>query len=355
MRLAVIGTGWIGGIRAHNCAGHPRVRELHVADIDPSRAEEVAARTGARSWTTDYRELIDRVDAVIVSAAPETTHYRISRDVLRAGKHVLLEKPMGLRIEEADELIVLARQAGVKFAIGYTQRFNPKFAYLKQCVEEGTLGKPVTAMVSRHVTRAIGHKVAERGALGPAQMEGTHDIDLVLWWLDPDRPRRVYAQSTDGIMREPHGLPDCTWILVTMHSGVTFTIGSNWNLPLEGPGFSSAAIEFVGTDGAVFIDDGHRDVLVSTVQHGLRRSLSTMPGQQVGHVYAGSMEAETRAFIDAVALDQPVLVTPDQARQVMEVTLAADLSATTGQPVDLPLRAGVHPAADLPEHILRLG
>jgi predicted dehydrogenase len=121
----------------------------------------------------------------------------------------------------------------------------------------------------------------------------------------------------------------------------TFTIGSNWNLPLEGPGFSSAAIEFVGTEGAVFIDDGHRDVLVSTVQHGLWRSLSTMPGQQVGHVYAGGMEAETRVSIDAVALDRPVLVTPDQARQVVEVTLAADLSATRGQPVDLPLHAGV--------------
>jgi hypothetical protein len=64
----------------------------------------------------------------------------------------------------------------------------------------------------------------------------------------------------------------------------------------RGPGLSSAAIEFVGTEGAVFLDDGRRDVLVSTVQHGLRRSLSTMAGQQVGHVYTGAMEAETRAL-----------------------------------------------------------
>jgi scyllo-inositol 2-dehydrogenase (NAD+) len=245
---------------------------------------------------------------------------------------------MGLRLDEADELIALAREARVKFAIGYTQRFNPKFAYLKQSVANGTLGRPVTAMVSRHLTRAIGNKIAGRGELGPAQMEGTHDIDLLLWWLEPDLPRRVYAQSTDGIMREPHGLPDCTWMLVTMNSGVTFTVGSNWNLPLESPGFSSAAIEFVGTDGAVFIDDGHRDLLVSTVEHGLSRPMSTMPGQHVGHVYGGAMEAETRAFIDAVAFDRPVLVTPDQARRVMEVTLAADLSAELGRPVELPLQ-----------------
>jgi scyllo-inositol 2-dehydrogenase (NAD+) len=339
INVAVVGTGWIGGIRAANCASHPLVRELHVADADANRAETLAARTGARSWTTDYRELIERVDAVIVSAAPETTHYPITRDALSAGKHVLLEKPMGLRLEEADELIALARQAGVKLAIGYTQRFNPKFAYLKQSVVDGTLGRPVTAMVSRHITRAIGNKIAGRGGLGPAQMEGTHDIDLLLWWLEPDLPRRVYAQSSDGIMREQHGLPDCTWMLVTMESGVTWTVGANWNLPLESAGFSSAAIEFVGTEGAVFIDDGHRDLLVSTVQHGLTRPLSTMPGQDVGHVYSGAMEAETRAFIDAVAFDRPVLVTPAQARRVMEVTLAADLSAAQGRPVDLPLRA----------------
>jgi predicted dehydrogenase len=73
------------------------------------------------------------------------------------------------------------------------------------------------------------------------------------------------------------------------------------------------------------------------VRDGLKRPMGTMPGQQVGHVYQGAMDAETRSFIDAVARDEPVLVTPTQARQVMEVTLAADLSVERGAPVDLPL------------------
>jgi scyllo-inositol 2-dehydrogenase (NAD+) len=270
-----------------------------------------------------------------VSSAPETTHYPIAREWLQAGKHVLLEKPMALELEEADELIALAN--GKKFAIGYTQRWNPKYAYLKQCVVEGTVGQPVTAMISRHITRAIGAKIAGRGDLGPVQMEGTHDIDLLLWWLEPARARRVYAQSADGIMRQQYGLPDCTWTMVTLDSGATFTVGSNWNLPLETPGLSSTTVEFVGTDGAVFVDEGHRDLLVSTVKSGLQRPLGTMPGQQVGHVYQGAMDAETRHFIDCVALDQPVLVTPTQARHVMEVTLAADLSVARAAPVDLPL------------------
>jgi predicted dehydrogenase len=71
---------------------------------------------------------------------------------------------------------------------------------------------------------------------------------------------------------------------------------------------------------------------------GMVLPLSTMPGEQVGHVYQGPMEAETNFFIGAVALDRPVLVTPEQARQVTEVTLAADLSAERQQPVSLPLK-----------------
>ena len=90
----------------------------------------------------------------------------------------------------------------------------------------------------------------------------------------------------------------------------------------------------------MFIDDSHRDVLLTTVGKGLMRPLSTMPGQPVGHVYQGPMQDETRAFVEAVALDQPVLVTPEQALRVMEVTLAADLSAERGEPLDLPLPRG---------------
>jgi predicted dehydrogenase len=75
------------------------------------------------------------------------------------------------------------------------------------------------------------------------------------------------------------------------------------------------------------------------MQKGMVLPLSTMPGEQVGHVYQGPMQAETIHFLEAVALDRPVLVTPEQARQVMEVTLAADLSAELHQPVNLPLES----------------
>jgi len=99
----------------------------------------------------------------------------------------------------------------------------------------------------------------------------------------------------------------------------------------------STTIEFVGSEGALLIDDTHRDVIQSTMNGGIVFPMSTMPGEQVGHVFAGSMDAETTHFLDAVARDKPVMVTPDQARQVMEVYIAADLSAERNEPVALPL------------------
>jgi scyllo-inositol 2-dehydrogenase (NAD+) len=93
----------------------------------------------------------------------------------------------------------------------------------------------------------------------------------------------------------------------------------------------------VATEGALLIDDSHRDIVLNTMTKGMVLPLSTMPGEQVAHVYQGPMEAETIHFIEAVALNRPLLVTPEQARQVMEVTLAADLSAERHAPVSLPL------------------
>jgi predicted dehydrogenase len=341
INVGIIGTGWIGEIRAKVCAKSALVEDVHVAEIDPAKLARVGEDIRAKTATTDYQELLrrDDIDAIFVCSTPETTHYPITKDCLLARKHILLEKPMGLELKEADEMIRLAKTEGLKFTIGYTQRFNPKYAYVKQSLVNGTLGRPVTALVSRNVSRSIGNKIGGRIRLSPAVMEATHDIDFILWCLEGIKPIRVYSEVVYRVMEKTHGVPDCQWIIVTMEDGTVFTIGAGWALPPGYPHFSSATIEFVATEGALLIDDSHRDVVLNTMDKGMVLPLSTMPGEQVGQVYQGPMEAETIHFLEAVALDRPVLVTPREARQVMEVTLAADLSADRHQPVSLPLES----------------
>jgi scyllo-inositol 2-dehydrogenase (NAD+) len=339
--VGIIGTGWCGGIRAQTCARHPLVKSLHLAETRPERRAEVAKATGASTSTSDYRQLLDirEIEAIYISATPETTHYPMARDCLAAGKHVFLEKPIALELAEADELIASAAKSKLKFTIGYSQRFNPKFAYVRKSIRDGTIGRPVSALVSRHITRNLGKKISGRIKLSPAAMEATHDLDFVLWCLEPARPVRVYSQINFGAMRESSSapIPDTQWITVTMDSGLSFVVGAGWSLPPGYPNFSTTWIEFVGTDGAVMVDDSHRDVVLNTLDKGMVLPMSTMPGEAVEHTYAGPMAAETIHFLEAVALDRPVLVTPEHARMVMELYIAADRSAETDLPVSLPL------------------
>jgi predicted dehydrogenase len=347
LNVAVIGTGWCGGIRAITCANSALVGELHLAETNPERLAEMKAATNPASATDDWEALLANPDiqAVMISTTPETLHHPMARDALTAGKHVLLEKPIALTLEEADELIELADSRGLKFTIGYSQRFNTKQALAKRSITDGSLGDPVSVLISRHIARSLGAKIGSRTKLSPAAMEATHDIDTAFWLLEPRRPVRVYSQVAWGARREEHGVPDIQYIMITMDDGVVVMIGAGWALPPGYPNFASTWIEVHGTDGALLMDASHKDVIFNTMTDGVRFPMSTMPGEFVDHVYAGPMERETLHFLEAVAYDRPVMVDPKLARVTMEVYLAADVSAERNQAVELPLSAEDRQAA----------
>src|SRR5436190_21280412 len=201
--VAVIGTGWCGGIRAETLASHALVKSLHLAETRPERLVELKAKLNPATVTADYKQVLANrdVEAVYISATPESTHYPMARDALAAGKHLFLEKPIAMTLAEADELIATAKSKNLKFTIGYSQRFNPKFAYVRKCIRDATIGKPVTARVSRHMTRMLGTKISGRSKLSPAAMAATHDLYLVFGCLEPATPVRVYAPVHYGAMR----------------------------------------------------------------------------------------------------------------------------------------------------------
>ncbi|MDO8534096.1 MAG: Gfo/Idh/MocA family oxidoreductase [Xanthobacteraceae bacterium] len=339
VEVGIIGTGWCGGIRAETLSRSALVDKLHICEIRPDRLAEVQKLTNPATATLDYQDFIKNrnIKVVYICTTPEQTHFSITRDCLKAGKHVLLEKPIAMELWEADELITLAKRGGLKFTIGYSQRFNTKFAFAKKKITDGTLGKPVSAMVSRHLSRTLGKKIASRVKLSPVVMESTHDLDFVFWLLEPAKPVRVYSQGSYGYMQPVNGSYDVMWSIVTMDNGMVVTIGGGWNLPPGYPNYCTTWVEILGTEGALILDDTHRDNWLNTVSEGTRFPMSTMPGEQVDHVFAGQMGPETIHFLEACIMNRPVMVTPESARMVMETYTAADLSAALNEPVDLPL------------------
>ena len=138
-------------------------------------------------------------------------------------------------------------------------------------------------------------------------------------------------------MQPINGSYDIMWTLVTMDNGVLVSIGGGWNLPPSYPNYCATWIEITGTEGSLFLDDTQRDNWLNTLKDGTQFPMSTMPGEQVDHVFAGQMGPETIHFLESCLLDRPVMVKPEHARMVMEAYTAADLSAERNEPVDLPL------------------
>jgi myo-inositol 2-dehydrogenase/D-chiro-inositol 1-dehydrogenase len=339
VEAAVIGVGWIGGMRAETLARTALVDKLHLCDIRPDRLAEVKALCNPATTTPDYNDIIKNpnISVVYVSTTPESNHYPICRDCLKNGKNVMLEKPIALELWEADELIHLAKRNDLKFTIGYSQRFNPKIAYAKKKITDGTLGNVVSVLVSRHLSRSLGKKIASRVRLSPVVMESTHDLDFVFWLLEPAKPVRVYSQGAYGYMQAVNGSHDIMFTNITMDNGVAVMIGGGWNLPPSYPNYCATWIEVTGTEGSLFLDDTQRDNWLNTVKDGQHFPMSTMPGEWVDNVYAGGLGPETIHFLEACIRDTPVMVTPESARRVMETYSAADLSADRNEPVDLPL------------------
>jgi predicted dehydrogenase len=339
VEAAVVGVGWIGGLRAETLSRTALVDRLHLCDIKPDRLAEVKARYKPATATLDYQDIIknENISVVYVSTTPEANHYPIARDCLKAGKNVMLEKPIALELWEADELIHLAKRNNLKFTIGYSQRFNPKIAFAKKKITDGTLGNVVSVLVSRHLSRELGKKIASRVRLSPVVMESTHDLDFVFWLLEPAKPVKVYSQGAYGYMQPVNGSHDVMFTTITMDNGVVVMIGGGWNLPPSYPNYCATWIEITGTDGSLFLDDTQRDNWLNTEKRGQEFTMSTMPGEQVDHVFAGGIGPETIHFLEACIRDTGVMVTPESARRVMETYSAADLSADRGEPVDLPL------------------
>jgi len=122
-RIGVIGVGHLGRHHARLLAGSPNARFVAAVDLVAERAQAAVAGTEARALT-DARDLVGQVDAVTI-AVPTVNHLEIARPFLERGVHVLVEKPMAGSLEEADELIELARKSGALLAVGHTERFNP--------------------------------------------------------------------------------------------------------------------------------------------------------------------------------------------------------------------------------------
>jgi predicted dehydrogenase len=189
IKTGVIGVGYLGQFHAEKYAGIADVELVGVVDSDPARVAQVSKKLNTRAFS-DPTQLLGQVDAVSI-VVPTILHHGLAKQFLEQGVHVLLEKPMTVTVEQADELIDLANRKGAVLQIGHIERFNPAVTVIKARVKS-----------PRYMT-------AERAA--PFTVRCTdvnvvldlmiHDLDIVADLAGSD-PKEVSAVGASIITKE---------------------------------------------------------------------------------------------------------------------------------------------------------
>ena len=351
--IAVVGAGRIGTIRARLAAKHPSVRFLAISDKDPARAEALAKTTGAAVHAGDNDAVIahPEVNAVIVST-PEAEHVAPVCKALELGKPVLVEKPLGLELAQADEILRVLRETGGVLRVGYSRRFKECFLRAKEQMLHGRLGKVVGGLARVYNSRAQAFSILKRDPHAtPVNDVLTYYVDLMCWFLEGNRPVEVVARGQGGIFKDAgYSADDVTWAIITMADGAVLSLGISYALPARYPTLGqSDRVELLGTEGTMIVDDDHLDHLLYS-DRGIPHAY--VPDHQVNMAFLGSNTAgdwavgdfwgplgnETRAWLDHLVKGHPTVhTTPEQARLNLVTTLSIERAVVTGERTRIPV------------------
>ncbi|MFF0078117.1 Gfo/Idh/MocA family protein [Streptomyces canus] len=199
LNWGVLGTGWIAERFIGSVQRHTRQRFTAVASRNAARAGEFAARHGITRGYGSYEELVAAADVDVVYVATEhTAHLACARLALEAGKHVLVEKPLGLNAAQGAEIAELAASRGLFCAEALWTFFLPRFDVVRQVLDSGMLGevKSVLADLGEYFDPAGGHRILRADlAGGPLLDLGTYPLSLATWVLGPAENVQASGQA----------------------------------------------------------------------------------------------------------------------------------------------------------------
>jgi predicted dehydrogenase len=352
--IAVIGSGRIGSLRARLAAKHPSVKFLAIADQDITKAKALAEMTSADFYSSDNDEVISRpeVTAVFVST-PEGHHAAPVKKALELGKPVLVEKPLAMTLEDADDILATLHKTQGNLRVGYSRRFKDCYLRAKEQMNHERLGRIVGGNARVYNSRAQAFSILKRDPHATPVVDVlTYYVDLMFWMLDGNKPVEVVARGQGGIFKEAgYQADDVTWAIITMTDGAVINLGVSYALPARYPTLGqSDRFELLGSDGTMIIDDDHMDHILFS-DRGIPHAY--VPDHSVNMAFLGSNTAgdwacgdfwgplgnETRAWLDHLVTGAPTMhTTPEQARLNLETTIAIERAVASGSSIRIPLK-----------------
>jgi UDP-N-acetylglucosamine 3-dehydrogenase len=309
--VAVVGAGFWGRNHARVFSELEETELLAVCDIDVERAKKVANQFGAEAYVETGR-MLKRKDIEAVSICTWSTSLaKEALKALKAGKHVLVEKPMAANSKQAEALIKTAEKEKLHLSVGFLMRFIPGIQYIKRAIEEKSIGELVCATAKR-----VSEWPERIGDVGVVKDLAIHDIDITRY-LFGDDPIAVYAKT--GNMK--HKLfEDYAHIMLTFKEERNAFIESNWLTP-----YKTRVLVVTGSKAIVKLDYITQELTIEDAKETVQPRI---PWQE-------PLKLELQHFANCVLGREKPLITGEDGLKALKIAEAALKSSRTGRLVKI--------------------
>ena len=343
VKVGMVGAGFVGDI--HHAAFKGWVHNAEVVAVaSPNSASQFAKGRQIPNAYSDYREMLkDKEIDVVVVGIPNDLHCQVTVDVAKAGKHVIIEKPLCVTLEEADEMIEACNKAGVLLMYAEELLFAPKYVRAKTLIDEGAIGEPFLAKQSEEhpgphmpwfwdINRSGGGVLLDMGC---------HSIEYTRWVLGKPKVKSVTAYMDTFVHQDITEGEDHSYTIVEYEGGKIAMLENSW---AKGGGVHDRC-EIYGKKGHTQADLLRGSSLITYSEEGYGYAVEKA-GETKGYTFTMFEEVwnygfpqEMQHFVNCVLGKETCMETGKDGREVLEIIYAAYQSAGEGRRIDFPYDA----------------
>lgn len=330
--VGVVGVGSIGSLHAENLGEKiPPADLVAISDVNVELANQIARRLGVKNVYSDYQKILeDKNVEALVLAVPTFLKHKMIIQAARAGKHVFVEKPLALSLEEADDVIEETRNGNVKLQVGYQRRFDHAYVRVERSIGAGEIGR---LLLVRSWTRdppadPQGWSIDPKLSGGIWLDTCSHDFDTICF-LTKSRVVSVYAKGANLVYDQlkPHGGFDNVLVTLELDNGALAQIDSC--------GYTTygydAGVEVLGTGGAAFVRMGRNSPADIVSKTSIAQDLPQTYQERFSQAY----HDELVDFVNCVLENREPRVAGKHGRDAVQIGLAASQSIEARGPVQL--------------------
>lgn len=345
LKIAVFGTGFIANIHLESYRRFvPEAEVVAVYGRDPERTKAFAEKFSIPAWYNDIDKLLEESGTELADIClPNYLHHEACMKAARKNKHIIIEKPLALTLEEADEMIAECKTRGLKLMYAEELCFAPKYERVRALVESGAVGEVyLLKQAEKHSGPHSAWFYKKETAGGGVMMDmGCHALAWFRWMTKNSKVKTVYADMKT-VLHDTE-CDDNTITIVEFENGVTAMAEDSW----ARHGGMDDHIEVYGTRGVSYANLFQGNAALTYSCDGYDYAMEKA-GSTQGWTFTVFEEAfnqgypqELKHFTDCVLHDKEPIVTGEDGRAVLEMIYAAYASAKSGQKVTLPFSAKV--------------